>query len=245
MEKEIALVTGGGTGIGQAICEQLANPDRHIYIHYGGSQQGAEQTLSLVEAQGGSGEIIQADLNDSDQISAMIQKIKEQSGRLDILVNNAGITRDGLAVRMSDQMYDDVIRVNQKAVFVAMREAGKLMMRQRKGKIINISSVVGLHGNAGQINYAAAKSAVFAMTKSLAQELASRNVTVNCVAPGYINTPMTEELSDKVKDALISQIPMQRTGEPKEVAYTVKFLASKEADYITGQSISVDGGMNM
>jgi 3-oxoacyl-[acyl-carrier protein] reductase len=146
---------------------------------------------------------------------------------------------------MSDQMYDDVIRVNQKAVFVTMREAGKLMMRQRKGKIINISSVVGLHGNAGQINYAAAKSAVFAMSKSLAQELATRNITVNCVAPGYINTAMTDELSDQVKEAIISQIPMQRTGEPKEVAYAVKFLASREADYITGQSISVDGGMNM
>ncbi|NLM19822.1 MAG: 3-oxoacyl-[acyl-carrier-protein] reductase [Clostridiaceae bacterium] len=245
MEKEIALVTGGGTGIGQAICEQLANPDRYIYIHYGGSQQGAEQTLSLVEAQGGSGEIIQADLNDSTQISAMIQKIKEKSGRLDILVNNAGITKDGLAVRMSDQMYDDVIRVNQKAVFITMREAGKLMIRQRKGKIINISSVVGLHGNVGQINYAAAKSAVFAMSKSMAQELGARNITVNCVAPGYINTAMTEELSDQVKNSVINRIPLQRTGEPEEVAYAVKFLASKEADYITGQSISVDGGMNM
>jgi len=169
------------------------------------------------------GEIIQADLNQSEQISAMIQKIKDQSGRLDILVNNAGITKDGLAVRMSDDMYDAVIRVNQKAVFVAMREAGKLMMRQRKGKIINISSVVGLHGNAGQINYAAAKSAVFAMSKSLAQELATRNVTVNCVAPGYIDTAMTEELPDQVKQAIINQIPMQRTGSPQEIAYAVKF----------------------
>ncbi len=245
MEKEIALVTGGGTGIGQAICEELANSNRYIYIHYGGSEEGAKETLSLVEAKGGSGEIIQADLNQSEQISAMIQKIKDQSGRLDILVNNAGITKDGLAVRMSDDMYDAVIRVNQKAVFVAMREAGKLMMRQRKGKIINISSVVGLHGNAGQINYAAAKSAVFAMSKSLAQELATRNVTVNCVAPGYIDTAMTEELPDQVKQAIINQIPMQRTGSPQEIAYAVKFLASKEADYITGQSISVDGGMNM
>lgn len=245
MEKEIALVTGGGTGIGQAICEELAYSNRYIYIHYGGSEEGAKETLSLVEAKGGSGEIIQADLNQSEQISAMIQKIKDQSGRLDILVNNAGITQDGLAVRMSDDMYDAVIRVNQKAVFVAMREAGKLMMRQRKGKIINISSVVGLHGNAGQINYAAAKSAVFAMSKSLAQELATRNVTVNCVAPGYIDTAMTEELPDQVKQAIISQIPMQRTGSPQEIAYAVKFLASKEADYITGQSISVDGGMNM
>ncbi|MDI9490262.1 MAG: 3-oxoacyl-[acyl-carrier-protein] reductase [Clostridiaceae bacterium] len=245
MEKEIALVTGGGTGIGQAICEELANSNRYIYIHYGGSEEGAKETLSLVEAKGGLGEIIQADLNQSEQISAMIQKIKDQSGRLDILVNNAGITKDGLAVRMSDDMYDAVIRVNQKAVFVAMREAGKLMMRQRKGKIINISSVVGLHGNAGQINYAAAKSAVFAMSKSLAQELATRNVTVNCVAPGYIDTAMTEELPDQVKQAIINQIPMQRTGSPQEIAYAVKFLASKEADYITGQSISVDGGMNM
>ncbi len=245
MEKEIALVTGGGTGIGQAICEELANSNRYIYIHYGGSEEGAKETLSLVEAKGGLGEIIQADLNKSEQISAMIQKIKDQSGRLDILVNNAGITKDGLAVRMSDDMYDAVIRVNQKAVFVAMREAGKLMMRQRKGKIINISSVVGLHGNAGQINYAAAKSAVFAMSKSLAQELATRNVTVNCVAPGYIDTAMTEELPDQVKQAIINQIPMQRTGSPQEIAYAVKFLASKEADYITGQSISVDGGMNM
>lgn len=245
MEKEIALVTGGGTGIGQAICEELANSNRYIYIHYGGSEEGAKETLSLVEAKGGLGEIIQADLNQSEQISAMIQKIKDQSGRLDILVNNAGITKDGLAVRMSDDMYDAVIRVNQKAVFVAMREAGKLMMRQRKGKIINISSVVGLHGNAGQINYAAAKSAVFAMSKSLAQELATRNVTVNCVAPGYIDTAMTEKLPDQVKQAIINQIPMQRTGSPQEIAYAVKFLASKEADYITGQSISVDGGMNM
>lgn len=245
MNKEIALVTGGGTGIGQAICKELANSERYIYIHYGGSEEGARETLSLVEAEGGSGEIIQANLKESAEISKMIAYIKDKSSRLDILVNNAGITKDGLAVRMTDQMYDDVIEINQKAVFLTMREAAKLMMRQRKGKIINISSVVGLRGNAGQINYAAAKSAVLAMSKSLAQELASRNVTVNCVAPGYINTSMTEELPDKVKEAIIDKIPMQRTGDPQEIAFAVKFLASKEADYITGQSISVDGGMNM
>lgn len=245
MTKQIILVTGGGTGIGQAICEELSRDDRYIYIHYGSSADGAKETLAKVEAAGGSGEIIQADLADDDALAGLIATVKEKSDRLDILVNNAGVTEDALLVRMTDEMYDKVIQVNQKTVFVLMREAAKIMMSQRFGKIINIISVVGLHGNFGQTNYAASKAAVFAMSKTVAKELATRNITVNCIAPGFIETKMTDQIPEKITEKIRAQIPMGEFGQPSDIAKMAKFLASSDADYITGQSFSVDGGMNM
>ncbi len=243
-DKQITLVTGAGRGIGRAIAKRLASEDRKVYLHYGRSGDEAETLRLELEQDGFEAETIQADLFDLDATTSLVKTIVEKEGRLDILVNNAGITRDGLAVRMSNDDYDDVIAVNQRAPFILMREAGKVMMRRRFGRIINIASVVGFTGNAGQINYAASKAALIAMSKSLALELASRGVTVNCIAPGYIETEMTGVLSDAVREAIFAQIPQKRAGSPEDVAAVAAFLASDAAAYITAQTISVDGGMH-
>jgi 3-oxoacyl-[acyl-carrier protein] reductase len=243
-DKEIVLVTGGGRGIGRALVNALASPDRLVYIHYSSSGQAAGDLADQMEKEGKAARTIQADLADPVACKALVAEIIDESGRLDILVNNAGMTRDRLAVRMSDDDYDQVIAVNQRAPFILMREAAKSMMRSRRGRIINISSVVGLTGNAGQINYAASKAALIAMTKSLAQELGSRQVTVNAVAPGFIETDMTAGLSEEIQKAYREAIPLGRFGQAEEVAALVAFLASREAAYITGQTICVDGGIN-
>ena len=243
-DKEIVLVTGGGRGIGRALVSALASPDRLVYIHYSSSGQAAGDLADQMEKEGKAARAVQADLADPSACKALIEGIIEESGRLDILVNNAGMTRDCLAVRMSDDDYDQVIAVNQRAPFILMREAAKSMMRSRRGRIINISSVVGLTGNAGQVNYAASKAALIAMTKSLAQELGSRQVTVNAVAPGFIETDMTAGLSEEIQKAYREAIPLGRFGQAEEVAALVAFLASREAAYITGQTICVDGGIN-
>lgn len=242
--KQVVLVTGAGRGIGRAIVRALASPERFIYIHYSTSADSAAALADELAREGKAARTIQADLSDSAAAKALVDEIIEESGQIDILVNNAGVTRDQLTVRMSDEDYDAVIRVNQKAQFILMREAAKIMMRKRWGRIINISSVVGLKGNPGQINYAASKAAVIAMTKSLAQELATRKVTVNSVAPGFIETDMTAVLSEEVRGYYLETIPMRRLGKPEDVAAAVVFLASEQANYITGQTISVDGGMN-
>lgn len=242
--KQVVLVTGGGRGIGSAIVRALATPQRLVYVHYGTSKDDAEALASELNSGGKPARTISADLSDSASCQKLIGGIVAETGRLDIVVNNAGITRDQLAVRMSDADYDEIIQVNQKAIFIIMREAAKSMIRQRWGRIINISSVVGLKGNAGQINYAASKAAVIAMTKSLALELAARNITVNCIAPGFIETDMTAELSDEIHQVYQQTIPLHRFGRPEDIAAMAAFLASEEANYITAQTISVDGGLN-
>ncbi|NLW54893.1 MAG: 3-oxoacyl-[acyl-carrier-protein] reductase [Clostridiaceae bacterium] len=244
-KKQVVLVTGAGRGIGKAIVRALASPTRFVYIHYSTSADGASALAEELAREGKEARTVQADLSDPAAAKNMIAEIVDESGQLDILVNNAGLTRDQLTVRMTDEDYDAVIQVNQTAPFILMREAAKIMMRKRWGRIINISSVVGLKGNAGQINYAASKAAVIAMTKSLARELAGRSVTVNSVAPGFIETDMTAVLSEKVRTQYLDTIPMHRLGKPEDVAAIVDFLASEKANYITGQTISVDGGMNL
>lgn len=242
--KEIVLVTGGGRGMGQALVRALAAPDRMVCIHYSSSEEAAGKLARELEAQGLPACTLQADLADPLAAKGLAAGVIQAYGRLDILVNNAGVTCDRLTVRMTDEDYEEVLAVNQRAPFILMREAAKSMMRSRWGRIINISSIVGLKGNPGQINYAASKAAVIAMTKSLALELGPRQVTVNAIAPGFIETDMTACLSEEVKKAYLEAIPLGRFGQAEEVAALTAFLASRQAAYITGQVISVDGGIN-
>lgn len=240
-----ALVTGGARGIGRAIALALAEYGADVAVNYNGSRERAEQTAEEIRAMGRKAVIIQADVSKQEDCERMFQEVSEAFGGIDILVNNAGITRDNLAVRMSEAEFEQVIDTNLKGVFFCMKLAGKMMMKKRGGRIISISSISGVKGNAGQINYCAAKAGITGMTKCLARELASRNVTVNAVAPGYINTDMTAILPDRVKDAVLAQVPLGRMGKPEDIAETVAFLASDHAGYITGQTILVDGGMGM
>lgn len=242
---KIALVTGAGRGIGRAIALTLAKYGADVVVNYNGSGEKAKEVAAEIEKMGRKAVVIKANVADKEDCKAMFEQIKEVYGRLDILVNNAGITRDGLSVRMKENDFDEVININLKGAFLCMQQAGLMMMRQRYGKIVNISSISGVRGNAGQINYCAAKAGVLGMTKSMAKELASRNIYVNAVAPGYIDTDMTEALSKEVKDAVQKEIPLGRTGKAEEIAETVAFLASDRASYITGQVILVDGGMGI
>ena len=244
-EKKIAVVTGGARGIGKAIALELAKAGNLVVINYNGSEEKARETKAEIEAAGGQADILQCNVADFDACEAFFKAVAEKYGRVDILVNNAGITKDGLMMRMSEEDFTSVIDVNLKGTFHGIRFASRQMMKQRSGRIINMSSVVGISGNAGQVNYAASKAGVIGMTKSAAKELASRNITVNAIAPGFIETDMTSVLSEKVIEETMKQIPLGRLGSAEDIAETAAFLASDAAAYITGQVISVDGGMAM
>lgn len=240
---KIAVVTGASRGIGKAIAMKFAQLGATVVINYNGSAQKAEEVKQSITADGGRAVIMQCNVADYDACEAFIKEVIDQFGRIDILVNNAGITKDGLIMRMSEEDFTNVVDVNLKGTFHCIRFASRQMMKQRSGRIINMSSVVGISGNAGQINYAASKAGVIGMTKSAAKELASRGITVNAIAPGYIETDMTNVLSDKVKEETLKQIPLGRMGQTEDIAAAAAFLASDEAGYITGQVLAVDGGM--
>lgn len=245
LKGKIALVTGGSRGIGRAICLALAEQGAHVYINYVSRSEAAEETRDLIEKNDGSSAIVGFDIADPEQVQSSIKKIITESGSLDILVNNAGITRDGLIARMKEADWDAVLTTNLKGAFLCAKAASKAMMKKRWGRIINITSVIGFSGNAGQANYAAAKSGLVGLSKSLAREYASRNISVNCVAPGYIQTDMTDSLSEDVKAKIQSEIPMASLGSVEDVAAAVVFLAGENARYITGQTLHVNGGMYM
>ncbi|MCI7330437.1 MAG: 3-oxoacyl-[acyl-carrier-protein] reductase [Selenomonadaceae bacterium] len=245
LDGKVALVTGASRGIGRAIALKLASEGAKVAINYAGNTAKAEAVTAEIEAAGGEAMLVQADVSDAAQVDAMVKTVAEAFGTIDILVNNAGITRDGLLMRMKEEDFDAVLNTNLKGVFHCTKAVSRLMMKKRYGRIVNMASVVGLMGNAGQTNYAAAKAGVMGFSKSAARELASRGITVNTVAPGCINTDMTAVLPDKVKEGMLQSIPLQRIGEPEDVANAVLFLASDLAAYITGQNVDVDGGMVM
>lgn len=240
-----ALVTGASRGIGKAIALELARLGADVAVNFAGSEQKAKEVADEIQSMGRRSFIVQCDISDSDAVTAMVKETVEQFGRLDILVNNAGITRDNLLMRMKEQEWDDVIDTNLKGVFLCTKAVTRQMMKQRSGRIINISSVVGRIGNAGQANYTAAKAGVIGLTKASARELAPRGITVNAIAPGFIATDMTDELPAEAKEQLLTQIPLGALGETADIAASAAFLASDGAKYITGQVLGVDGGMAM
>ncbi|HDF8164548.1 TPA: 3-oxoacyl-[acyl-carrier-protein] reductase [Staphylococcus aureus] len=240
-----ALVTGASRGIGRSIALQLAEEGYNVAVNYAGSKEKAEAVVEEIKAKGVDSFAIQANVADADEVKAMIKEVVSQFGSLDVLVNNAGITRDNLLMCMKEQEWDDVIDTNLKGVFNCIQKATPQMLRQRSGAIINLSSVVGAVGNPGQANYVATKAGVIGLTKSAARELASRGITVNAVAPGFIVSDMTDALSDELKEQMLTQIPLARFGQDTDIANTVAFLASDKAKYITGQTIHVNGGMYM
>lgn len=245
LKDKVALVTGAGKGIGKEIALMLAGQGAKVVVNYASSAQGAIETVEQIKTAGGEAYACKCNVASQEEVDAMVAEIMEKYGRIDILVNNAGITKDTLLLKMSEKDFEDVLDVNLKGAFLCMKAVTKPMMKQRYGRIINITSIVGLIGNAGQVNYAASKAGMIGMTKSAARELAARNITVNAVAPGFIRTDMTEVLSDAVKEQLLAQIPMKKLGEAKDIANAVSFLAQDEASYITGQVLSVNGGMSM
>ena len=245
LDGKVALVTGASRGIGRAVALKLAGEGAKVAINYAGNTAKAEEVKAQIEAMGGTAILVQADVADSIAVEEMVKKVAGELGSIDILVNNAGITRDGLLMRMKDEDFDAVINTNLKGVFYCTKAVSKLMMKKRAGRIVNMTSVVGLIGNAGQTNYAAAKAGVVGFSKSAAKELAARGITVNLVAPGFIATDMTAAMNEKAKEATLTGIPMKRMGAAEDVANAVLFLVSDNAAYITGQVINVDGGMVM
>lgn len=245
LEGKTALVTGASRGIGRAIAETLAAEGAKVAINYAGNVKAAEEAKAAIEAAGGEAILVKADVSDSAAVQEMISTVTEAFGQIDILVNNAGITRDGLLMRMKDEDWDAVISTNLKGVYNCTKAVTKLMMKKRYGRIVNMTSVVGITGNAGQTNYSAAKAGVIGFSKSAAKELSSRGITVNMVAPGFIDTDMTAVLPEKVKEEMAAGIPLGRIGKAQDVANAVLFLVSDQASYITGQVVNVDGGMVM
>ena len=242
---KVAVITGAGRGIGRAIALQFAEYGAKVVVNYRSSVAQVEELLASIQNAGGEAIAIQADVSREEEAKKLIDEAVKHFGRVDVLVNNAGITKDNLVMRMSEEDFDSVIDVNLKGTFFCMKHAATVMLKQKQGKIINISSVVGLTGNIGQANYAASKAGVIGMTKSIARELAPRGITVNAVAPGFIETDMTDKLPDKYKEATMAAIPLKRYGIANEVAGAVSFLASEAANYITGQVLQVDGGLAM
>ena len=245
LKNKIALITGAGRGIGRAIAIALAKEGAEVVINYNGSEERAKEVKQTIEENGGKASIYKCNVSDFTACEAMIKDIVKEYGHLDILVNNAGITKDGLIMKMKEEDFDSVLNVNLKGTFNTIRHSARQMLKQRSGKIINISSVSGLLGNVGQANYAASKAGVIGLTKTMARELGSRGITVNAIAPGFVDTEMTEVLSEEIRENACKQIILGRFGKPEDIANTAVFLASDKADYITGQVISVDGGMNV
>jgi len=244
-EGKSALVTGGGTGIGRAICLKLASEGASVAVCYRSSAESAEQIVEDIKAAGGHAIALKGDVSTLDDVESFIREVLTSFGSLDIVVNNAGATRDGLLMRMSEADWDLVLDTNLKGTFLVTRAAVRPMMKARSGKIVNISSVMGLVGNPGQANYSASKAGIIGFTRTVAKELASRNIQVNAVAPGFIATSMTDAMNPEIKDSVLKQIPAGRIGAPEDVAQVVSFLCSRAADYITGQTITVDGGMTI
>ena len=245
LKGKAALVTGGSRGIGRAVCLELARRGACVAVNYAGNAAAAEETVESCKAMGVDAFSVQADVADAAACDAMVKEVLSRFGRLDILVNNAGITRDGLMPMLKDADWDAVLDANLKGAFHCMRAAYRPMMKQKYGRVVNLSSIVGLRGNAGQANYAASKAGLIGLTKSLARELASRNVTVNAVAPGFIETDMTAALPEAVRTEMAKDIPAGRAGQPEDVANAVAFFAAEQSSYLTGQVLCVDGGMAM
>lgn len=242
---KVALVTGAARGIGKAIALKLASNGYDVIVNYNGSEERANEVVKMCNELGSNSMAYRCNVANFSDVEEMVKSIVEKYGKIDVLVNNAGITKDTLLLRMSEDDFDNVIDINLKGSFNCIKHVSKVMLKARSGKIINMSSVVGVSGNAGQINYSSSKAGIIGMTKSAAKELASRGITVNAIAPGYIDTDMTSVLSDDVKEAVKKQIPLSRLGRPEDIANAVNFLASDEASYITGQVLHVCGGMLM
>lgn len=241
--EKTAVVTGGSRGLGRAICLELARGGANVVLCYAGNEAAANETVAACEALGAKAAAVRCDVSKEDEVKALTDAALKTFGRIDILVNNAGITKDGLLMMMKPEDFDAVIAANLRGTFLCMKAVARQMVKQRYGRIVNLSSVVGLRGNAGQVNYAASKAGVIGMTKSLAKELAGRNITVNAVAPGFIDTDMTAVLPEAAREALLKTIPMARLGQPEDVARAVAFFAADETAYVTGQVLCVDGGM--
>lgn len=240
-----AIITGASRGIGAEIAKRFAQAGANVVVNYSGSQQKAEAVVEAINENGGKAIAVKANVADAESVKAMVDETMSTFGTVDILVNNAGITRDNLMMRMKDDEWDDVINTNLKGVFVCTKAVTRQMMKQRSGRIVNIASIVGVMGNAGQANYVASKAGVIGLTKTTARELASRGITANAVAPGFITTDMTDQLNEDIQKTMMSQIPLGRFGKPEEVAKAALFLASDEASYMTGQTLHLDGGMVM
>lgn len=245
LQGKTAVVTGASRGIGRSIAIELAKNGANVVVNFSGNEEKAKETAKEVEAAGVKALVFKADVSNADDVSAMLKETISTFGSIDILVNNAGITKDNLLMRMKEADWDQVMDINLKSVFLTTKAAARPMMKQRRGKIINVSSIVGVMGNAGQANYVASKAGVIGLTKTSAKELAPRGINVNAVAPGFIETDMTGELAEDVQTSMKQMIPLERFGQPEDIAKAVVFLASDDADYITGQTIHIDGGMVM
>ncbi|MEY9976030.1 3-oxoacyl-[acyl-carrier-protein] reductase [Lysinibacillus sp. RC79] len=245
LEGKVAVVTGASRGIGRSIALKLADEGAKVVVNYSGSQAKAEEVVATIQENGGEAIAVQASVSKTEEVTALMDAAVKTFGSLDILVNNAGITRDNLLMRMKEDEWDDVLDTNLKGVFLCTKAVTRQMMKQRAGRIINISSIVGVAGNAGQANYVAAKAGVIGLTKTTAKELASRNILVNAIAPGFIETEMTEQLPEDLKQGMLTQIPLAKLGQPEDIAKAVAFLASDDANYMTGQTLHIDGGMVM